>query len=259
MRDLFEDGLGQSPDDPDQALRQSARAPQRKRFYKTAEVSPGDDGFVLTLDGRPVKTPGRHTLAAPARAIAATIAMEWNAQGETIDPRGMPMTRLANSIIDGVTGRTEAVADDVAKYFGSDLLFYRAGHPEELVARQAQHWDPVLDWARDSLGANFMLAEGVIHVRQPDAALAAARAALPVEPWRLGALHVVTTITGSALLALALAQGVRDAEVVWAAAHVDEDWNFATWGEDAEALARRAAARRDYDAAAEVLTALRPG
>ncbi|MGB3273968.1 MAG: ATP12 family protein [Xanthobacteraceae bacterium] len=256
MRELFEEGLDPLPPDPQDAARQAARGPQRKRFYTTAEVAASGDGFALTLDGRPVKTPGRRAVAAPVRAIAETMAAEWNAQSALLDPLSMPMTRLANSVIDGVADRCEAVADDIAGYFGSDLVFYRAGHPEGLVARQAQHWDPVLDWARETLGAHFILAEGVMHVRQPDAALVAVRAALPQAPWPLGALHVVTTTTGSALLALALAHGARDAEAVWAAAHVDEDWNFATWGEDAEALARRAAARRDFDAAAQALRLL---
>jgi chaperone required for assembly of F1-ATPase len=256
MRELFEEGLGHPPLDPREAARQSARAPQRKRFYTAADVATGDAGFALVLDGRPVKTPGRRAVAAPVRAIAEAMAAEWNAQGELLDPLSMPMTRLANSVIDGVADRCDAVADDIADYFGSDLVFYRAGHPDGLVARQAQHWDPVLDWAREALGAHFMLAEGVMHIRQPDGALAAARAALPQAPWPLGALHVVTTITGSALLALALSRGVREADAVWAAAHVDEDWNFATWGEDAEALARRAAARRDFDAAARALALL---
>lgn len=255
MRDLFEDGFGPPPD-PQESARGSARGPQRKRFYTAAEVAATADGFALTLDGKPVKTPGRRAVVAPVRAIAETMAAEWNAQGDTLDPLSLPMTRLANSVIDGVSDRVEAVAEDIARYFGSDLLFYRAGHPEGLVARQAQHWDPVLDWARVTLGAHFMLAEGVVHVRQPDAALAAARAALPQEPWPVGALHLVTTATGSALLALALARGVCDAGAVWAAAHVDEDWNFATWGADAEALARRAAAHRDFAAAAQVLAAL---
>ena len=146
--------------------------------------------------------------------------------------------------------RVDAVADDIAKYFGSDLLFYRAGHPEALVAREAEHWDPVLFWAADTLGAHFILAEGIVHVRQPDPAIAAARAALPADPWSIAALHVVTTLTGSALLALALLHGVLDADQVWAAAHVDEDWNAEQWGVDEEVAARRAAAAGRFHAAA---------
>ena len=256
MRELFEEGFQPSPLDPDASVRESTRGPQRKRFYKHADVAEGADGFALVLDGRAVKTPGRRSLVAPVRALAETMAAEWNAQGELLDPLAMPMTRLGNSVVDGVTDRVAAVADDLAGYFGSDLLFYRASHPESLVARQAEHWDPVLDWARDTLGAHFMLAEGVMHVRQPDAALAAARAALPDDPWRIAALHLVTTITGSALLALALMRRVRDPAQAWTAANVDEDWNFDTWGRDEEALRRRASAERDFLTAAEVLRVL---
>jgi chaperone required for assembly of F1-ATPase len=139
------------------------------------------------------------------------------------------------------------------------LLFYRAGHPEGLVAREAQHWDPILFWARDALGAHFMLAEGVMHVRQPDQAIAAARGALPEDPWRIAAVNVITTVTGSALLALALFNGVIDPDQAWAAAHVDEDWNAEQWGVDEEAATRKAAKSVDFNAAAGVLKALQQG
>ena len=255
MRELFEEGLGPSPLDPNESARQSARAPQRKRFYERAAVKPVDDGFAIVLDDKPVRTPSRNTLAAPTREIATAMAAEWDAQRDVIDPLTMPMTRLANSVIDGVVGRVDAVTDDIARYFGSDLLFYRAGHPEALVAREAAHWDPVLLWAAETLGAHFILAEGIVHVRQPDQAVAAARAALPSDPWAVAAMHVVTTLTGSALLALALRHGRLTADEVWAAAHVDEDWNVEQWGLDEEVATRRAARLVDFKAAAAVLTA----
>ncbi|RTL50206.1 MAG: ATPase [Bradyrhizobiaceae bacterium] len=256
MKELFEEVAGHSPLDPQEASRKSSRTPLRKRFYEKAAVSETPDGFAVTLDGKPVRTPGRNLLAAPVRAIADTIAAEWNAQGEQIDPMSMPMTRLANSTVDGVSGNTGAVADDIAKYFGSDLLFYRASFPEGLIARQAEHWDPVLRWAADDLGAHFILGEGVMHVAQPDPAIAAARAALPDDAWRLAAMHVITSLTGSALLALALKHGARSHDQVWAAGHVDEDWNSQQWGEDEEVAQRRASRRRDFEAAAQVLKAL---
>lgn len=257
MRELFEEGLGPSPLDPNESARQSARAPQRKRFYERAAAKPIDDGFAIVLDDKPVRTPSRNTLAAPIQEIAAAIAAEWNAQQDVIDPLTMPMTRLANSVIDGVVGRVDAVADDIARYFGSDLLFYRAGHPEGLVAREAAHWDPVLLWTAETLGAHFILVEGIVHVRQPDQAIAAARAVLPSDPWAVAALHVVTTLTGSALLALALMLGRLTPDEVWAAAYVDEDWNVAQWGLDEEVAARRAARLVDFKAAAAVLEAKR--
>ena len=169
----------------------------------------------------------------------------------------MPMTRFANSVVDAVIDRVTLVRDDIAKYFHSDLLFYRAGHPEVLVAREAEHWDPVLFWAADRLGAHFILAEGIMHISQPEQAVAATRDALPDDPWSVAALSVVTTLTGSALLALALHGGARTPDQVWAAAYVDEDFNAEQWGKDEEAVARRAARKLDFDAAVAILSALK--
>jgi chaperone required for assembly of F1-ATPase len=259
MRDLFDEAAGQSEAGPMQAAQRAARAVQRKRFYKEAGVDEASGGYTVTLDGKPIKTPSGRIVIVPVRRLAETIAAEWNAQGEVIDPLTMPTTRFANSVVQGVVDNAQAVSDDVAKYFGSDLLFYRAGHPEGLVAREAEHWDPVLFWAAETLGAHFMLAEGVMHVRQPDQAVAAARGALPADPWAIAALHVVTTLTGSALLALALFHGVIRADQAWAAAHVDEDWNAEQWGVDEEVAARKAAKLVDFNAVAAVLEALRQG
>jgi chaperone required for assembly of F1-ATPase len=258
MRELFEEALGASPLDPEEAVRRTTRTPRRKRFYARAGVAQAPDGFAVVLDDKPIRTPSGRAVAAPSLQIAEGIAAEWEAQQEFIDPMTMPLTRLANSVVNGVVDQVEAVAEDIAKYFGSDLLFYRAGYPEALVAREAEHWDPVLFWAADTLGAHFILAEGIVHVRQPDAAVAAARAALPRDAWSVAALHVVTTLTGSALLALALLRGRLDPDQVWKAAHVDEDWNIEKWGVDEEVAARRAARLVDFRAAAGVLKALNP-
>lgn len=258
MRELFDEAAGQTPLDPREAARQSARPPQRKRFYKEAGVSDAEGGYVIVLDGKPIRTPSGRQVVVPSRELADAVAAEWAAQGETIDPVAMPLTRIANSVVEGVVDRVELVSADLAKYFESDLLFYRAGHPEGLVAREAAHWDPVLFWAAETLGAHFILSEGIMHVKQPEEAVRAARAALPQDAWSVAALHVVTTLTGSALLALALAHGARDAGQVWAAAHVDEDWNAEQWGVDEEAAHRRAIRRRDFEAAVAVLAAVTP-
>ncbi len=256
MRELFDEIAGQSETNPMQAAQRAARAVQRKRFYKECAVGESDDGFTVTLDGKPIKTPSGRVVVVTVRSLAATIAAEWNAQSEIIDPLTMPATRFANSVVQGVIDNAAAVTDDVAKYFGSDLLFYRAGHPEALVAREARHWDPILFWAAETLGAHFMLAQGVMHVRQPEQAIAAARGGLPDDPWAIAAMHVITTVTGSALLALALFHRVIDPDQAWAAAHVDEDWNAEKWGVDEEAATRKAAKLIDFNAAAGVLEAL---
>jgi len=165
----------------------------------------------------------------------------------------MPLTRLANTIIDGVAAAAPEIVAEIEKYLGSDLVFYRAEAPAALVARQARLWDPILDFAREALGANFVTQQGVRFVAQPAAAVAAARRAVPENPWRLGAVHVITTLTGSALIALAFAAGALGLDDAWKAAHVDEDWNMEHWGRDAIALERRAIRFAEMQAAAIVL------
>lgn len=258
MRELFEEGLGPSVLDPNESARTSMRKPLRRRFYKSVGIEERREGFAVTLDGKLMRTPARAPLAAPVRTLAEMIAAEWDAMREHIDPAKMPLTRLANSIIDGVQTQPDAVREDIARYFGSDLLFYRAEHPQELVQRQAEAWDPVLAWIDERFGARFVLTAGIVHAAQPDVAVTAARATLPHDPWTLGALHSATTLMGSALLALAVAHGRLGLEVAWQAAHVDEDWNFALWGKDETVLARRAAKFEELEAAAAVLAALIP-
>jgi chaperone required for assembly of F1-ATPase len=250
MRDLFENA---APENPMAAARRGARPVLRKRFYNRAAAVGDGDAFALRLDDQPVRTPAGRLLAAPTLALALALAAEWEAQRDVIDPAKMPLTRLANSIIDGVADRPGPVAAEVGKYLASDLVCYRAASPRGLAERQARHWDPVLDWAREQLGARLSLGEGVIHVAQPEPALAAARAAIPNDPWRLGAVHSVTTLTGSALIALALLRARLTADEAWQAAHVDEDWNMEQWGRDELALDRRAYRFAELKAAATVL------
>jgi chaperone required for assembly of F1-ATPase len=253
LPDIFADLFAVERPDPVAAVRRDMRPPLPRRFYRQAEVDETPEGFRILLDGRPVHTAARRALFAPSRALAQAMAAEWDAQGETIDPARMPLTRLANSILDGVVAAPAAVGAQIEKYLGSDLLFYRADGPQALVERQAQHWDPVLAWVRATLGAQFVLAQGVVHAPQPPASIAAACAAIPGDPWRLGAVHVVTTLTGSALIALALLHGRLTVEEAWDAAHVDEDWNLEQWGRDEMALQRRAARFAEMQAAAAVL------
>jgi chaperone required for assembly of F1-ATPase len=252
MRDIFEDIFINPPLDPMVSARQGANVNARKRFYKAASV---DDNNAVLLDGKPVRTPARRILAAPNAAIAQALAAEWNAQAETIDPGTMPLTRLANVVIDAVAENPQPVAEEIANYLGSDLVCYRAGEPDGLVAFQAKHWDPVLDFARDKLGARFILAQGVMFREQPPEAVAAARKAIPADHWQLGALSSITTLTGSALIALALAHGALTVDVAWAAAHADEDFQMQQWGEDDMAMKRRAFREAEMRAAALILGA----
>lgn len=257
MRDILGELFENQPLDPMVSARQGARASLRKRFYKhasaAATATAGEGGFAILLDDKPVKTPVRRALAAPTRPLAELLANEWDAQETVIEPARMPLTRLANAVIDAVADQAGPVTDEVTKYLGSDLLCYRADSPPGLVARQSQHWDPVIDWAREKLGARFVLVEGIVYAAQPDDAIAAARAAIPQDHWRLGAVASITTLTGSALLALALAHDAIEPAAAWAAAHVDEDWQMEYWGSDDQALERRAYRLADFEAAVSVL------
>jgi chaperone required for assembly of F1-ATPase len=204
-----------------------------------------------------MRTPAERPFAVPTRALAEAIAGEWKAQGERIDPATMPLTRLANSALDGVAGREIDVRAEIVEYAGSDLLCYRASEPAGLVERQALLWDPVLAWARDALGARFQVATGLMPVAQSERARSTIAGALGgLDAFNLAALHVMTTLTGSALLALAHARGRLTVDGAWAAAHVDEDWQISQWGEDAEAAARRRRRWAEMQAASRVLVLL---
>lgn len=261
LRDLFSfdpDDLPEGAEpDPVKRARVHAKRDLPKRFYTEVAIEPGaGGGFRVVLDGRGMKTPAKRPFEVPRAAIAEAVAAEWRAQVAHIDAGTMPVTRLANSVIDGVVDRADEVAADAAKYAATDLVCYRAESPERLVERQSALWDPILDAIEDAFGARFLVAEGIVHVAQdPEALAAVGRAVASFEPWALAGLHSITTLTGSVLIALAHAQGRIDAEAAWAAAHVDEHWNFEVWGRDEEAERRLAYRRTEFDAAVLLLAA----
>ena len=217
-----------------------------------------EDGFGILLDGRAVKTPAKNMLAVPTRALAEAIAVEWRGQGDTIDPVSMPFLRLADTVIDGVAAnRTEVIAA-ILRFGENDLLCYRAHQPPELAALQAQGWDPVLAWARRKYGAEFAVVEGFTHADQPQATLEAFRTALEAQDsFSLAALHVVASIAGSVVLALALADGELVPAQIFALARIDEEYQASKWGRDHEAEVRASNLARELDKAAEFIAAAR--
>ena len=254
IRDDLQSPASGAPKGP---ITDSMQKPLAKRFYKAASISDAAPYQVL-LDSRAVKTPAKRPLVLPTKAAAQAVADEWNAQGETINPATMPLTRFANTAIDAVAETADAVAADLVAYAGRDLLCYRADAPTELSHAQAARWDAVLDWAAKSCDARFTVVAGIMPVDQPENALQAVASALkPHDAFRLTALHVMTTLTGSALLALAHDQGAISADDAWAAAHVDEDYQIALWGADDEAAARRAARGQEFSAASRLLELLK--
>ena len=259
MSDIFTEIFENSPLDPTEAARRAVRPNLRKRFFKRVHTGASDEGGVaIFLDGKPVLTPARRKFVAPVQALADAVAAEWEAQADVIDPARMPLTRLSNAVIDAVVDATAPVAEEVARYLRSDMLFYRAEAPAALARRQSQAWDPVLAWARERFGAHFVPTEGLMYVSQQPEAIAAARAAIPFAPWQLAAISSITTLTGSALLALALAHSAIEPEAAWLAAHVDEDWQMSQWGHDELALERRAHRQGEFQAAVTVLKLASP-
>lgn len=249
-RDLFEKlAAADIKADPVERARASMKRVLPKRFYSEVGTEPCEGGYRLLIDDKPVRTPARHPVVVAGLRVAAALEAEWADQGDYIDPAKMPLTRLVNSAIDGVATETEAVKDEIARFAMNDLLFYRAEGPERLVTRQKKQWDPVLSWVSERLGIALRTTAGIVHVAQDERLAEAVRTALPDGALALAAMHTLTTITGSALLALAVRAGRIGPEDAWTAAHIDEDWNAELWGMDAEAAEHRAFRRSDFDAA----------
>ena len=223
-----------------------------KRFYKAVSLHEVETGFAVLLDGRTVKTPARQSLVLPNRPIAEEVLGEWERQGERIDPGIMPVTRISNTVVDAVAPNPAPVLNEVPLYAETDLLVYRASHPEELVARQREHWDPILGWASETLRGPFVLVEGVMHVAQPKATLDAFRARIAHldNPWVIAGLQVATSLSGSAVLALALLEGRLEALEAWELSRLDENWNIEHWGADEDARFSASRKQADFEAAA---------
>jgi chaperone required for assembly of F1-ATPase len=228
-----------------------------KRFYQSVELGAADDGHRVLLDGRPLNTPARRALTLPSAALAEALAEEWRAQGETIRPEGMPLTRLASTAQDRMPELRAVAIDDVVGYAGTDVLCYRAAAPLALVERQQQVWQPLLDWATSALGTRLVVTTTLLPVTQPDAAIRGLRAAVEeLGDWPLVGLHAATTALGSLVLGLALSRGRINAEQGLAASLLDELFEIERWGKDAETERRHDALRREVDAAALFLDRL---
>ena len=216
----------------------------RKRFYKQALATPEN---TITLDGRVVKTPEKRLLRLPTSALAEAISAEWQAQGETIDPASMFLTKLANTALDRVEPRRETIIAEMVEFAGSDLVCYRACHPPDLVASQKTHWDPILAWTRENLVADFQTVCGVVHIAQPEMALQSIRHHFQsIGSFMLTAQYNAMTLTGSALIAAMAGAGAISPQAAWDCAHVDEDHQILHWGWDVEAKARRALRQREF-------------
>lgn len=258
MRDQLED-IHQHRDDGYGRAQHLNRVELPKRFYKDVAAGPVDGGFVVTLDGRQVRTPGRKLpVIVPAAAIATTMAEEWSKQGEFIDPATMPMVRLINSAIESGEQSIPAFREEVIKFAAGDLLLYRAESPQELVSEQELAWDKALVTIARHFGVSFQPTVGIQHQPQPQATLDRLAESLVGENlFTLTALVSITGLTGSGLLAIGLWNKLFSPDLVWTAAHIDEDYQISQWGQDEEAADRRAGRRVEFDTAVAVLDAVR--
>jgi len=230
-------------------------AASQKRIFNKAEVSEQEQGFSVTLDGRTVKTPARRDLILPTQKLADVVASEFNVQGEKIDPKTMPTTRLANTVIDGIADNPQPIAEDIMRFIAADQLFYRVKAPEELIVRQEGAFDPVLDFIETKFSCHFEIGETLNFITQARDSLNPLRHYINAitSPFVLGGLHAITTLTASGLIAIALREAALTGDTAWTIAHIEEDWTAEHWGEDAEAMARRAYQHREFDAALEFI------
>jgi chaperone required for assembly of F1-ATPase len=243
------------PIDPFARARGNADHRLPRRFFKEVGIEERKRRFCLLLDGKQAHTPRRHRLCFESRALAELVAVEWQRQTDHLDPATMPVTKIVHSGLDFVAGDRRAVQADIVRYAGSDLLCYRASAPPPLVRAQAAAWDPVLDWLRATIGAHFILAEGIVFVAQPEWALDRVRDAIGIfeDSIALAALAAMTTLSGSALLALAVAYGRLSANEAWNIAHVDEYFQESQWGTDVQAQNRRTGQLVEMAAAGQIL------
>jgi len=228
-----------------------------KRFWKDVTADREGEGWSIKLDGRPVRTPARTNLVIPTAALAGAIAEEWRSVGETIDPRTMPLTGLANAAIDRVAPERQAFAGGLAKYAEADLACYRSEWPPELVDRQATSWDELLAWGRRRYDVDFSTTFGLLHVPQPQATIERlSHEVAALDPFRLAGLSPLVTTGGSLVAALAILEKAFTPEKTWDAVSIDDRWQLEQWGADAEAELALDNRRRDFLAAARFLELL---
>lgn len=225
-----------------------------KRFYKQADVAEAEGGFAIRLDGRPIKTPATRQLVVPTRALAEAVAAEWEEQGEEVVPALMPMTQLASTALDRISAERPVIQEQMAKFATTDLLCYRAEFPPDLVRRQNSQWQPLLDWAAETLGSAMVVTVGIMAVDQPKPALDALSARLDsYDVWRLTVAQAACAASGSLVLALALTEGHLTGEETFELSQLDETYQIEQWGEDWEAADRRDVLKRDILAAERLL------
>ena len=209
-----------------------------KRTWDTVEVKRTEAGFLVALDDRPVVTPAKNPLLLPSNALANRVANEWKEQDTEVIPAKMPFTRLSNSALDKVSVQFKEVADILSEFGETDLFYYRASSPAELIKKQTTAWDPFLDWVKNSMNVSVNVSSGVMFIEQDDGEMDKLKAPIyRMTPFQLAGFHEIVTISGSLIAAYAIINNAFMVDQVWSASRVDEEWQIEQWGSDEEAMA----------------------
>ena len=221
-----------------------------KRFYRQVTLAPDPAGWQVLLDERAIKTAGGRPQIVPSHALAEAMAVEWDAQGEEIDPQTLKLRHLADYTIDIVAPARGKAIRGLLPYVETDTLCYRAETGEALHARQLEVWEPLILAAERRWDVHFDRVPGVIHRQQPLVTLTRMQAVLETQSdFDLAALCLLASLSASLIIALAAVSGNSGAEALWGAANLEEDWQAELWGLDAEARAHRARRYADFAAA----------
>ena len=230
-----------------------------KRFYKTVSTTAARPPFHVLLDGKPIRTPLRRDLDLPNWLLAQAIAVEWGVQEEILHVPGMRLTRLATTVIDLLPERREPAIQHVLDYLGTDMLCYRASHPNDLVQRQTDLWQPWLNWLERAFDVRLPVVQTVLPAGVEAQSLARMSSVVgDLDPWRLVALHAAVTTTGSLILGLAMVEGVLNADEAFKAAALDDLYSIEHWGTDPDLTIRHDELVAELEAIGQFVTALAP-
>lgn len=224
-----------------------------RRFYEKVSIEEVAEGHIIRLDTHKLMTPEKKLLLLPYAQLAEAVADEWRQVDEDIILSDMPMSRLVYTAIDRVSESYEATAQAFASYGETDLLCYRATHPDTLVQRQDEIWSPYLDWVSATYGVSLQTGAGIAPIKQSQSSIevltqiAQGREGLEPNPLRLTGLAHGAGLLGSAVLALRMESGEDKAENIWRAAFLDDFFQFEQWGEDNEAMARLEGMKREIE------------
>ncbi|MBT5913824.1 MAG: ATPase [Rhodospirillaceae bacterium] len=228
-----------------------------KRFYKKVTVENAEEFFIVTLDGKPLLTPGKKSLLLPNQQLADKIASEWQQQNELIQPHKMPNMSLASTAIDRVAPQRMEVIDSIVAYGSTDLLCYRAFEPEELVDRQHRIWQPLLDWAKVTINAELLVTAGIMPLKQPDSSINAIRAKIiQYNSFSLVALHELTSVSGSVIIGLAVIERYINLDESIKAAQLDTIYQIERWGEDPEVMSKLKNTKQEMSEASNFIALL---